>query len=364
MPQKRIVMKDVAREAGVHQTTVSLALRDHPSLPQETRKRIKKLAIEMGYRPDPALTALNNYRERVKSAPTSHSIGLIINLASEAHLKESHVHEQLIRHSRERAKELGYNLDIFWYGRDYHRSKGLDNVLKTRAIPGLILSAFSYINTDIQLDWDAYSTVKINLLPVGLEVDAILSNQLFAVRLAMRKLRERGIKRIGLAIAEHDEIHTRNLFTGGFYIGQRTYHATERIPPLVFKPKPMPLLSEQVKDYCIEHKLDALMSNWNILDICAWQATEALGRDCRFVTLDLNDSSRPYGGVNQNHDQVARTAVDQVVGKINTFQKGTSDSHNMTLVDPSWEELKPWIFNQSPEIKRQVFVPSKELLVS
>ena len=148
-------MKDVALEAGVHQTTVSLALRDHPSLPEETRTRIKALATRMGYRPDPALTALNNYRERVKSTPTAHSLGLVINLASEAHLKESHVHEQLIRSTRERANELGYSLDIFWYGRDYQRSKGLDNVLKTRAIPGLILSAFSYINTCLLYTSDA-----------------------------------------------------------------------------------------------------------------------------------------------------------------------------------------------------------------
>lgn len=53
-----ITMADVARAAGVHQTTVSLALRSHPRIPENTRKRIQQVAEEMGYRPNPLVSAL------------------------------------------------------------------------------------------------------------------------------------------------------------------------------------------------------------------------------------------------------------------------------------------------------------------
>lgn len=46
-------------------TTVSLALRNHPRLPEKTRHRIQKLAKEMSYRPDPVLQALVAYRGKV-----------------------------------------------------------------------------------------------------------------------------------------------------------------------------------------------------------------------------------------------------------------------------------------------------------
>jgi len=46
-------MRDVARAAGVHQTTVSLALRNHASIPAATRERIKAAAAELGYKQIP-----------------------------------------------------------------------------------------------------------------------------------------------------------------------------------------------------------------------------------------------------------------------------------------------------------------------
>jgi transcriptional regulator with XRE-family HTH domain len=45
-------IKDLAREAGVSYATVSRALNDHPEVSDETKKRIMKIALEMGYQPN------------------------------------------------------------------------------------------------------------------------------------------------------------------------------------------------------------------------------------------------------------------------------------------------------------------------
>src|SRR5690606_18100520 len=55
---RRVTLSDIAKQAEVHVTTVSLALRNHPRLPERTRKRIQKIAEELGYQPDPVLQAL------------------------------------------------------------------------------------------------------------------------------------------------------------------------------------------------------------------------------------------------------------------------------------------------------------------
>lgn len=44
---RRVTLADIAKRAEVHVTTVSLALRNHPRLPEKTRSRIQKLAKEM-----------------------------------------------------------------------------------------------------------------------------------------------------------------------------------------------------------------------------------------------------------------------------------------------------------------------------
>ena len=44
MNRPRVVLADIAKKAGVHVTTVSLALRNSPRLPEATRTRIRALA--------------------------------------------------------------------------------------------------------------------------------------------------------------------------------------------------------------------------------------------------------------------------------------------------------------------------------
>ena len=68
MTARRITQKDIAHHAGVTQATVSLALRNHPSVSAEVRDRIVALAEKLGYRPDPMLSSLVAYRSYLQSA--------------------------------------------------------------------------------------------------------------------------------------------------------------------------------------------------------------------------------------------------------------------------------------------------------
>ena len=51
-PKPRPTVKLIAAKAGLSGAAVSLALRDHPSIPPATRARIKRLADQLGYRVD------------------------------------------------------------------------------------------------------------------------------------------------------------------------------------------------------------------------------------------------------------------------------------------------------------------------
>ena len=342
MKQKRVLMKDIAAKAGVHQTTVSLALRNHPSLRQKTRDRIRKLADEMGYRPDPALSALIAYRQSTKQNQADQVIAFIVNCRDERQFNESHVHRQLVEGARDRANELGYKLDIFWFGRDYKTSQSLDRVLKTRGIQGIILGAFDQENLGLELDWDHFSVVKINILPLELSFETVLSNQMFGVRLAMSELREHSLRHVGLAVADHDEAHNRNLFTAGYLVGQRHLDSSDIVPPLIFQRKPKAELLPEVIEWGRAHKLQAILSNWNYFDEAAWALTTEYGQSCRFVPLDADDRTQRYGGVVQNHPLIGKRAVDQVVGQIKTFRRGPEEVANMTMVQPTWLPLQAW----------------------
>jgi len=342
MKHKRVLMKDIAAKAGVHQTTVSLALRNHPSLPPKTRERIQTLAETMGYRPDPALSALIAYRQSTKQAPADQVIAFVVNCRDEKEFHESHVHSELLKGARDRAAKLGFKVDLFWYDRDYKSGKALNRVLKSRGIQGVILAAFGNHHSEIEMEWEFYSVVKINILPQELAFDTILSNQMFAVRLAMSELRKEGQRRIGLAVADHDEAHNRNMYSAGYLVGQRHFEASERIPPLLFHRKSHKELEDDVADWARANKLEAILSNWNNFDEPAIRLTVKENQRCRFVPLDADMRTRNYGGIYQNHPTIGERAVDMVVGQIKTFRRDQEESTSLTMLNPTWLPLTEW----------------------
>lgn len=67
-----VTIKDIARKANVTPTTVSLSLRDQPGVSAEKRKEIKRLAEQMGYRP--------NVLGRGLQGGKTHSVGILWSL--------------------------------------------------------------------------------------------------------------------------------------------------------------------------------------------------------------------------------------------------------------------------------------------
>jgi transcriptional regulator with XRE-family HTH domain len=74
---RRVTIRDVAAKTGYSAATVSLALRDSPHLPEATRTRVRRVAEELGYRPDPLLAAIAARRWHGHPAETRSTIAVI-----------------------------------------------------------------------------------------------------------------------------------------------------------------------------------------------------------------------------------------------------------------------------------------------
>lgn len=76
-------MREIARALGLSIATVSRALASSPRVKAETVRRVQAKAAELGYQQDPALGALNAYREgRRKRNSFQGVIGWLTNHAT------------------------------------------------------------------------------------------------------------------------------------------------------------------------------------------------------------------------------------------------------------------------------------------
>ena len=108
---RRTTVRDIAKRAGVHFTTVSRALSKHPSIPVTTCERIRKIAEELHYVPDPMLSALTAYRTRL-AAPTFHgNIAWITNSFTREGWNTCPTFDLYCKGAKARAAELGYKLE-------------------------------------------------------------------------------------------------------------------------------------------------------------------------------------------------------------------------------------------------------------
>lgn len=59
---QRVSLKDIADELGISQTAVSFAINDRPGVSEQTRRRVKQVAAELGWTPVYAAQALGSSR--------------------------------------------------------------------------------------------------------------------------------------------------------------------------------------------------------------------------------------------------------------------------------------------------------------
>ncbi|BAS06757.1 catabolite control protein A [Arthrobacter sp. Hiyo4] len=130
---RAVTLTEVAKRAGVHVSTVSRALSSDPRIGAETVDRIRLLANEMGYEPDPAAAALRTGRSGV--------LGVLVPRVSDYVLAT--IYEGIDSFATER----GYNTFVSNSNDDPLRRREKLNDLLLRRVEGVVLG-------DARLDGD------------------------------------------------------------------------------------------------------------------------------------------------------------------------------------------------------------------
>ncbi|OAM91069.1 LacI family transcriptional regulator [Termitidicoccus mucosus] len=332
-------IRDIAKVAGVHFTTVGLALRNDPRITGTTAARVRAAAEKLGYRPNPMVSAL---MKDVRGGRLTHShvtIGFCSHWEWEGREGWKHLrtHRLFFEGASQRAESLGYHIDHFNLAQAGYTPARWSQIFKARNITGLILASFEKLTHDLPLDWDAFSTVRIDPNPQNPHLDTVCTNHSQTVRVAFRQARARGYKRIALVSHQLWDERLGDALLSGFLVEQSTVPVRQRVPAF----RTYDWTKEAFAAWHAKTRPDAIIA-MNDEKVLGW--LDALNikvpRDLGFISLDQKPETAGIAGMRKNHELLGASATDMVIGKMQHNERGIPEFPRLTLIAGKWIDGK------------------------
>ena len=343
--KNRVTMADIAKRAGVHTTTVSMALRNHRNLPSQTIERIRKLAVEMGYYPDPALQALVSYRHEKKIPKINATLAYLTNWDTEDGWREHTAQQRFFTGAREHAERLGYKLDHFWLRDLEPTSKRLNDILQTRGIRGLIVASFPpEPGVELNLEWSRFAGIKIDYYPRRIPLHCVTNDQQSIIHLAFQKILEKGYRRIGIVMPRVWDDYVNNSWSVGYLAAQQQLRPRERIPAMVYdvavdhgkEDRQIRVPGELLESWLSKYRPEVILSYYPYIYDSLKEIGLTMGEDIGFVDLFLDKADGSIAGIVNQCEQVSRVAIEILVGQIQRNVLGLPPTQMKTLIQGVW----------------------------
>jgi LacI family transcriptional regulator len=348
--RQRVTQSDVARVAGVHNTTVSLSLRNCHSIPEETRKRIRAIADEMGYYPDPTLQALVAYRKGCLSSRSKETLAYVTNWDTRFGWRAIPDHERAYVGAQRKADELGYKLEHFWLGEPGMSERRMSDVLYHRGIQGILVAAHMESNDELsKMDWSRLSAVKVGYYPREPALHQVTNDYCGMVRMAMRRAMAAGFERVGFFMAQWWDDAAAKSWSAGFLIEQNNIPSNTRVPILTSACDREEWVSGQPSRHSTGDTI--AMAKWYQMyrpDVIIGFSPLVLAkigliglvvpRHVAYLDLCVENANEGTAGVRQNGEIAGEVAASMLVAQIRQNLFGKPAVATSTLVDGTWRD--------------------------
>jgi DNA-binding LacI/PurR family transcriptional regulator len=337
VPRDRpVTLQDIALRAGVSKMTVSLALRGHPHAAAATRDRLRRLADEMGYRPNPLIVANMAQLRAGRRTAFAGTVAIAGRGVSPERMPQNTQSRRVFMGARRRAEALGYKLEWFSLATPALDGRRLTEILKARGIFGVVLFADGVLPPRCHLDWSQFALSAIGRTEVGCELHRTAGDYYRAVRDICQRCRELGYRRIGLTVTrDHDTAH-QSLHRSALLGCQAEWPASDHVPPLVleqWEAAPFHAWLERCRPEVIIAGADR---PWHWLLEAGYRIPEDIG----FIRPHFSDHLTDASGFIFDEAELGAAAVDLVVEQLNHNERGIPAMVKRVLLPGRWFEGK------------------------
>jgi DNA-binding LacI/PurR family transcriptional regulator len=329
-------LQNVADRAGVHRTTVSLALRDHPRIPAGTRRRIQAIARRLGYRVNPLVAAL--MRSRRTGTRTKHVVlAYVTNYPTRFGWRpQEHDRPDFFPGAVERARDFGFTLQHFWLGEPGMTPGRFCEVLAVRNVHGLLLGRLPPGQSALNLQWEKFSCVALGMTLRSPVLHHVTENHFETVWHAMRRCVDRGYRRVGFVVSAPDDSPDVGSRWLSAYLGQQ-----ERLG-LVDRP---PICRVEEGDGAAFHRW---FTRWSPDALIVSAAGPVLGwlrdlgqsvpGDIALVELGIYHPELDCAGLYYEAAKVGALAVEMLVGMLHRGETGVPRTPHEVLLTGAWQD--------------------------
>lgn len=330
-----VTIRDVAKTAGVHFTTVSLALRNDPRITPATAAKVRAAVEKLGYRPNPMVAALMTSMRAGRRKDRALTLAFCTHWEKGEGWRKMRTHQLFFEGVQTRGEAMGYRVEHFNLAEPGFTPARWDRIFHTRGIRGLILASFQSVVSDLPLDWSRLCAVRIDPNPRNPHLDTVCTNQSQVVRVAFRHANARGYKRIGLVVNRLWDERLGDALLSGYLTEQAAVPARRRVPAFWTHD----WNREAFGRWFEQARPDALLSLGDTT-VMGWLADLGvrIPEDVGFVTLDHNEKSGAVAGMRKNHTLLGASAVDMLLGKLNHNEPGVPEFPRLLLLAGRWVE--------------------------
>lgn len=337
MPAKA-TLQDVASRAGVHRTTVSLALREHPRIPAATRDRVKAIATKLGYRINPLVSALMQSR-RSGRAVKHVTLAYVTNYPTRFGWRpQFHDRPDFFPGAVDRARDFGYKLEHFWLAEPGMTPERFCDILTARGINGLIVGRLPPGQQAMELLWSRFSCVALGLTLRSPLLHHVTENHFAAAWQSMRRCRELGYRRVGFVFSEaNDSPQVGSRWLGAYLEQQGLFPARDRLPPC----PAVPADEKTFRTWFERARPDALLANHG-RPVLAWleRMGKRVPRDVGLIDLAGDHPELACAGVYYDPAKLGALAVEMLIGFMHRNETGVPDDQHEILLTGEWRDGK------------------------
>lgn len=188
--------REIAKALQLSQATVSLALKHHPRISPEVRERVHTKARELGYRPNPTLSALASKRFGSERRDIREAIAFLRRATSSVRNLE----DRLAR----KAASIGYRLQAFSPA-EFGTEDRLREVLLVRGIRGVIVDDEISDRLELETKWPDHVVVRLGLNHRTTPVSSVHLDHFAAIHVSFDEAVKAGFRRIAYGLPNVSE---------------------------------------------------------------------------------------------------------------------------------------------------------------